>query len=169
MVSIFFILIVLGLIIVFIPFTQSLVFYEKNTSNIEAFLPVEDQDEFQIIFTHSIHMSDVVEKYVVLENQSIQQFEIVYEEFDVGMPANAEEGEDFVYEDDKYHIKNMENLFSEIKIRNGRTVSEHRLVWGAEQEYITDFNNYFAPGDWFTVRIDNLSLWQMIQGVRIHE
>ena len=157
------------LIFLFIPFKQSLVFYKENTSNIEAYLPLEDGGTFQIIFTHSIHLTDVVEKYVVLDNQDIQQYEIVYEEFGIGMPTNAQGNEEFVYEDGKYHIKNMENIFPEIKLRNGKTVSEHRLVWGSNHEYITKFNNYFEPGAWFTIKIDKLSLWQMIQGVRVHE
>lgn len=157
------------LIILFVPFKQSLVFYDENTSDIEAYLPMESQDTFQIIFTHSIHLTDVVEKYVVLDNQDIQQYEIVYEEFGIGMPSNAQGDEEFVHEDGKYHIKNMENIFPEIKLRNGKTVSEHRLVWGPDNEYITEFNDYFEPGAWFTIKIDKLSLWQMIKGVRIHE
>lgn len=169
MISSFFILILTVSLILFAPFRQSLVFYEENTKNIEAFLPMEEEDTFQIIFTHSIHLTDVVEKYIVLDNQHIQQYEMIYEEFGVGMPSNAKEGEEFVYEDGKYHIRNMDNVFPEINLRNGKTVSEHRLVWGSEQEHITDFNNYFDPGAWFTVRVDTLSLWQMVQGVRIHE
>lgn len=157
------------LVFVFIPFKQSLIFYEENTNNIEAYLPLDSQDTFQIIFTHSIHLTDVVEKYVVLDNQDIQQYEMVYEEFGIGMPSNAQEGESFVSENGKYHIKGIDNVFSEIKLRNGKTVSEHRLVWGSDHEYMVEFNDYFEPGDWFTIKVERLSIWQMIQGVRIHE
>lgn len=166
---IFPILIIALLILLFFPFRQSLVFYKENTNHVEAFLPVENEDTFQIIFTHSIHLTDVVEKYVILDNRRIGQYEMIYEEFGIGMPSNAEDGEEFTYEDGKYHIKNMDNVFPEIKLRNGKAVSEHRLVWGPDQEYMTEFNDYFDPGAWFTIKIDNLSLWQIIQGVRIHE
>lgn len=163
------ILILAVLLVSCIPLKQSLVFYDENSNDIEAYLPLENQDTFQIIFTHSIHLTDVVEKYVVLDNQHIQQYEMVYEEFGIGMPSNAQGDEEFVHEDGKYHIRNMNNVFPEIKLRNGKAVSEHRLVWGSDHEYITEFNNYFEPGAWFTIRIDTLSLWQMIQGVKIHE
>ncbi|WP_462422126.1 DUF1850 domain-containing protein [Salinicoccus sp. Marseille-QA3877] len=163
------IILVAVLILLFVPIKQSLVFYDENTSDIEAYLPLENQETFQIIFTHSIHLTDVVEKYIVLENQDIQQYEIIYEEFGIGMPSNAYGDEEFVHEDGKYHIRNMENIFPEIKLRNGKTVSEHRLVWGSDQEFMAEFNDYFEPGAWFTIKIDKLSLWQMIQGVRIHE
>lgn len=163
------IILLILLAVSFIPFRQSLVFYEENTNEIEAYLPMESQEKFQIIFTHSIHLTDVVEKYIVLENQHIQQYEMIYEEFGIGMPSNAQGDEEFSYEDGKYHIRNMNNVFPEIKLRNGKAVSEHRLVWGPEHEYITEFNNYFEPGAWFTIKIDDLSVWQMMQGVRIHE
>ncbi|MFA1821831.1 DUF1850 domain-containing protein [Virgibacillus oceani] len=160
---------ILLFIVLFVPFRTALVFYKENTDDIEAFLPINENERFQIIFTHSIHLTDVVEKYIVLDDHHIKQYEFVYEEFGIGMPANAGEGEEFVYEDGKYHIKNMENIFPEIKIRNGKAVSEHRLVWGEEEEYMTWFNDYFAPGAWFTMQIDNLSLWQYMKGVRISE
>ncbi|WP_164216996.1 DUF1850 domain-containing protein [Virgibacillus sp. YIM 98842] len=159
---------VLLLTVIFVPFRQALVFYKENTNEVEAFLPVNDQDTFQIIFTHSIHLTDVVEKYIVLDNHHIKQYEFIYEEFGIGMPSNAQEGEEFVYEDGKYHIRNMENIFPELKVRNGKAVSEHRLVWG-EEEHMRYFNDYFEPGAWFTIKVDNLSLWQMMKGVRIHE
>ncbi len=91
---------------------------------------------FQIIFTHSIHLSDVIEKYRVTKDNKIEQYEIVFEEFGIGMPSNAEEGQEFVYEDGKYHMKNLNNIFPSMNIRNGRTVSEHRLVWGEKMSNI---------------------------------
>ncbi|WP_100009750.1 DUF1850 domain-containing protein [Lentibacillus sediminis] len=157
----------------FIPYRTALVFYQENTDNIAAFLPVEAGDTFQIIFTHSIHLTDVVEKYEVTENHDIKQYEIVYEQFGIGMPSNAQEGEEFVYEDGKYHIKDLNNYFPSMNIRNGKTVSENRLVWSQEnpsdEKNMVWFNEYFEPGAWFTVKVDRLSLWESLRGVKIHE
>src|SRR5699024_2273065 len=152
------------LIFLFIPIKQSLVFYDENTNDIEAYLPMESQDTFQIIFTHSIHLTDVVEKYVVLDNQHIQQYEMDYEEFGIGMPSNAQGDEELDHEDGKNYIKNMVNIVREIMLRNGKEVSENSIVWGSYLEYITKFNNYYELGAWFNIKIDKLSLWQMIQG-----
>lgn len=164
--------IIILLIILMTPSRTALVFYKEKTKQIEAFLPIEIGDTFQIIFTHSIHLSDVVEKYTVLETLEIKQDEIIYEEFGIGMPANAEDGETFVYEDGKYHIKDLNNVFPSMNIRNGKTVSEHRLQWQRGvgfNDQMVRFNDYFEPGSWFTVQVENLSLWQYWKGVRIHE
>lgn len=155
--------------ILVVPFRTALVFYIENTEKIQAFLPINEGDTFQIIWKHSIHLTDVVEKYKVTDDQKINQYEIVYEHFGIGMPSNAGEGETFVYEDGKYHIKGIDTVFPSMNIRNGKTVSEHRLVWGDKDEHMVRFNEYFEPGAWFTVKVDQLSLWQYLKGVKIHE
>ncbi|RDW20454.1 DUF1850 domain-containing protein [Oceanobacillus chungangensis] len=155
--------------ILFIPYHTALVFYVENTSEIAAYLPLDKEDTFQIIFTHSIHLTDVVEKYIVTDNLEIMQYEMIYEEFGIGMPSNAEEGQTYVYEDGKHHIKDVDTIFPFMNIRNGKTVSEHRLVWGENAEHIVWFNQYFVPGAWFKVKATKLSLWELMEGVKIHD
>ncbi|MFS0673282.1 DUF1850 domain-containing protein [Ornithinibacillus sp. 179-J 7C1 HS] len=164
----FLLLLVLSLIL-FVPFRNALVFYTQNTSHIEAYLPIEEGDSFQIIFTHSIHLTDVVEIYEILPDDSIRQNEIIYEHYGIGMPANDIDGGTFVYEDEKIHIKDMNRVFPYINLRNGKTVPRHRLVWGKEGEHMVWFNDYFEKGAKFTLKVDKLSLWQILKGVKIHE
>ncbi|WP_404348568.1 DUF1850 domain-containing protein [Sutcliffiella horikoshii] len=161
------VLLLLGLFLV--PFRTALVFHVQNTEQIQAFLPIDEEDTFQIIFTHSIHLTDVVEKYKVRDDHHIVQTEIIYEEFGIGMPSNAEEGEEFVYEDGKYHIRDLNNVFSSMNVRNGKTVSKNRLAWGENGEKMVWFNEYFTPGDWYNVRVEELTLWQYMKGMKIHE
>ncbi|WP_417898487.1 DUF1850 domain-containing protein [Bacillus haimaensis] len=160
---------VLLLFLFLFPLRTALVFHVENTEEIHAFLPIEEEETFQLIFTHSIHLTDVVEKYRVMNDLQIVQTEIVYEEFGIGMPSNAGEGEEFVYEDGKYHIKNMSNVFPYLNIRNGKTVSKNRLAWGIDGEKMIWFNEYFTPGDWYKVKVEKLTLWQYLKGMKIHE
>jgi hypothetical protein len=158
----------LSFLFLILPYQSALVFYQGNTNNMVAYLPMKSESRFQITFTHSIHLTDVVEKYSVTENLEIRQDEIQYEQFGIGMPSNAVEGETFVYEDGKYSIKNLNNVFSSMNIRNGKTVSEHRLSWIEDgEERQVWFNDYFEPGDWFRVRLDNISCWDRLKGVKI--
>lgn len=150
-----------------LPIQKAVVFYYRNTDKIVAYLPVDTGDTFQIIFTHSIHLTDVVEKYRVTGDNEIVQYEFIFEQFGIGMPNNAREGEIFTYEDGKYHIKNMNNRFPYIKIRNGKTVSRHRLVWGEEGENQVWFNDYFIPGEYYTIKVEDLTMWQALKGVKI--
>ena len=160
-------LVVLACILLLVPLHTALVFYHENTDHIVAFLPIKAEDTFQIVFKHSIHLTDVTEKYRVTKDLQIEQYEFVYEHFAIGMPANAAEGEEFVYEDGKYYIKNMSRAFPSLNIRNGKTVSEQRLLWGDDQ--MVWFNEYFEPGAWFTVKVTKLTGWQYLKGVEIRE
>lgn len=166
------IILVLLLTLLFVPYRTALVFYMPNTSKVVAYLPMDVTDRFQVIFTHSIHLSDVVEKYEIQNDFSIKQYEIIFEEFGIGMPSGANEGETFLHEDGKYHIKDMNLLFPSINIRNGKVVSEHRLVWGEHAEGVEGlvyFNDYLEPGARYTLKFDRISLWQSVRGVKISD
>ena len=168
-VPVFIILVTIAIIITF-PYRTALIFYQENTDEIEVFLPIKPGETFQIIFKHSIHLTDVVEKYSVTDELNVEQYEIVFEEFGIGMPSNAEEGATFEYKNGKYYISNLNNIFESMNIRNGKTVSEHRLLWGTEEnEKMIWFNEYFEPGAWFTVKVENISLLQYLKEVKIHE
>src|SRR5699024_8586660 len=82
----------------------------------------------------SIHLTDVVEIYEVTADHRMKQSEIIFEQFGIGMPSNAEEGETFVYEDGKYHIQHMNHRFTSLNIRSRKNVSNHRLIGGVEGE-----------------------------------
>ncbi len=152
----------------FIPVKTAVVFYHENTNRIEAFLPLKAEDSFQIIFKHSIHLTDVVEKYHITADLEIIQDEIIFEQFGIGMPSNAEGEAKFEMKDGKYRISNLNQVFESMNIRNGKTVSEHRLVWGTDEKMIW-FNDYFEPGAWFKVQAEKLTLLQYLKGVKISE
>ncbi|WP_228275865.1 DUF1850 domain-containing protein [Gracilibacillus oryzae] len=166
-VSIFVCISVIAAFLFLLPINTALVFYKENTNKIEAYLPVKEGETFHIAFTHSIHLTDVIEKYEVTADLEIKQNEIVYEHFGIGMPSNASEGEQFVYENGKYHIKNLNNIFPYINIRNGKTVSRNRLIWGEDNEHTVWFNQYFEPGAWFRMKVEKLTYWEYFRGVMI--
>ena len=162
-------IVILTIIIVNIPTQESLVFYKENTNDIAAFLPVESDSKFNIVWTHSIHLKDVIEKYQVTHDFKIHQYEIVFEEFGIGMPSNALEGETFTHEDGQYHVKNLKNYFDEINLRNGKTVSKHRLQYGKDLQHELYFNDFFERGAWFTVKVDKISLFKSWKEVKLHD
>ncbi len=161
-------MIMIGLL--FLPFKSSLVFYDENTEDIIAYIPLKSGDTFQIIFVHSIHLTDVTEKYEITQDKQIKQSQMIFSDFGIGMPYEVKEHEEIFYEDGFYHLVNMNNRFKSMKIRNGKTVSEHRLFWKKDnEEHMIKFNDYFEPGAWFTVKSDKLSMLDMWKEVKIHE
>jgi len=150
----------------FLPFKQALVFQYQNSGNVLAFIPISEGEIFQITYTHSIHLSDVVESYTVTKDQQIKQFELMYEDFAIGMPENASEGETFEHKNGKYYLKNMNRLFPSFDLRLGKVRANHTLIYG-KNEY--PLSNYMEPGTWVRIKIERISLWQRWKGVNILE
>jgi hypothetical protein len=131
-----------------------------------AFLPLEKQDTFQIMYTHSIHLSNVMESYSITRNLKIKQYELMYEDFAVGMPQDALKGETFVQKDGKYFIKNMKRIFSYFDLRTGKVRANHTVVF--KNKYYP-LSEVIAPGTLVRIQIKKLNLFQIMKGVNILE
>ena len=163
--------IIVLLFFLFYPLTSALVFYEERSSTIAAYLPLNKGDHFQITFVHSIHRTDVVETYQLLEDGEIEQQAMFFSQFGIGMPSTLYEGESIDYVDGRYEVTGMTNRFPQLNIRNGKTVSQHRLSFWRQGEspQCVRFNDYFEPGAWFTVKVEKLSFFDKQKGVLIDD
>jgi len=153
------------ILILVIPYKHALVFTYQNTDRVIAYIPKDMRNEsFQIQFTHTIHLSDVVETYKVDTANQIIQTEFMYEDFNVGMPSNATGNEKFVEKNGKYYITNMERVFPYLDIRIARTIPNHNLLYNGNTYSLL---SYFEPGTWTRVSSKKMNVWQQLKGVNI--
>src|SRR5690606_35836194 len=88
----------------FLPFFSVIAFTETKTNEPQMYyIDVGSDTLFQIRFTHSIHLTDVLETYEIIDNK-IKMISMEYEDVAIGMPAYAEEGQTLIYEDGKYKL-----------------------------------------------------------------
>src|SRR5690625_7791383 len=95
---------------------------------------------------------------------------MVFEQFGIGMPSVVGAGETLIYDEGKYYYTPVDQVFAELKIRNGKTVSKHRLSYQRENEKELSevlFNAYFERGSCYTEKISHLTIWEMGKGVKI--
>jgi hypothetical protein len=149
-----------------IPLQKAIVFEPNNTNEKLAYIPIENEKVFKIKYTHSIHLSDVVESYKITPSLGIQQYELMYEDFAIGMPANAENGEIFVQQDGKYYIKNMKLVFPFFHLRIGQVRANHRVIF-KNIEY--PLSRSLRPGSSVKVEIRKLNYFEQWKGVNIIE
>jgi hypothetical protein len=159
-------IIVIIAIIIFIPKKEALVFQYQNTGKMLAYIPFSKEDHFKIKYTHSIHLSDVVESYVITKDDEIKQYELMYEDFAIGMPENASEGETFEHKNGKYYIKNMNRVFPYFDLRIGKVRANHTVIY-KEKEY--PLSHSIEPGTWVRIKMDKVNLLQQLRGVNILE
>lgn len=165
-----FLLILISLILIssafiFIPLKQSIVFIESSSESLKAY-SLLTQPRFQIKYTHSIHLSDVVESFEVLPDSTLKLVELEYEDFNIGMPSNAGEGEVFSEEDGKYFIRNMDRQMPEFRILIGDIDAGLFLIKDGK-EY--DLKKAVVKGETYTFRVQRLSFFNRLKGVNIDE
>lgn len=153
-------------IILFIPIRIGLVFEFQDTGRILAYIPFSKEAQFKIKYTHSIHLSDVVESYQVTKHGYIKQYELMYEDFAIGMPENASEGEIFEQIDGKYFIKNMNRVFPSFDLRTSQVRAKHTVIY-KHNEYL--LSKSIQPGTWVRIKIVKMNLLQQLKGVNILE
>lgn len=149
-----------------IPLQESLVFQPPHSTAKIAYIPVKDNIHFKIKYTHSIHLTDVVESYKMTSDHKIQQYELEYQDFAIGMPANAGEGERFMRKNGKYYIGNMKRIFPFFNLRIGQVRANHRVIFD-QREY--PLSRYIKPGTTVKVEFRKLSIFQRWKGVNILE
>jgi hypothetical protein len=142
------------------------VFEYENSGKVLAYLPITKQDSFKMKFTHSIHLSSVVDSYYITKDFQIEQYELMYEDFAIGMPANSEAGEIFEKKDGKYFIKNMKRIFPSFDLRVGKVRANHTIIY-REREY--PLKEFIAPGTWIHIHVKKINVVDMMKGVDILE
>ncbi|MGB7998815.1 MAG: DUF1850 domain-containing protein [Anaerobacillus sp.] len=158
---------VLILVVFLYPFFPVMALEKGETGKVLAFVPFEDdQSNFDIRYTHSVHKTPVQESYYVSDSGEIVQYELSYQNFAIGMPSNAAEGERFVQDEDGYKIKDMNRKFPYIDLRTGQVVANHMLL---VQDKEIEFSKIIEPGSWVHLESESISLWQWMKGVNVLE
>ncbi len=147
----------------FFPYKHVIAFSHTRTKGISRILSFGKRKEFKIKYTHSIHLTDVLESYRLSDKQ-IEQTELAYDDFAVGMPSNAEGEEVFEEKDGTYFIKNMQRTFTYIDLRVGQVKANHRLIYDEKTYTLADF---IKPGTWVRISSERISLWEQLKGVKI--
>ncbi len=158
----------IGIVLTLFPYQSVLVFSKQHTNELIAYTPMNEGDRFQIIYTHSIHLTDVIESYLITEDRQIEQYEMSFEEFGIGMPSRATGAQQLIIKDGRYYLTNMTNRHSYLPIRVADVVPQQRFLWN-DGNHLIWFKEYFEPQSYITVEMKKLSLWQLRKGVKLRE
>lgn len=149
-----------------IPYKLCFVFYEQRTTKPVAYIPLTNEKNFYIRYTHSIHLSDVIESYTVINNHDIQLTALEYEDFAIGMPSGAGPGEKFEVKDGKYTITNMTQVYSSFDILIG-DIDKDLVLQYVDREH--NLKEYLTKGDSYTFQVSRLSILDQLRGVKVSE
>lgn len=118
------------------------------------------------MFTHTIHLTDVVEHYRALPDGHIQLVSMQYSDVAIGMPAYAEDGQTLIYEDGLYTLKYDDQKLREFNLYIGAVDYELQLQYEA-QSY--NLKEQLQKGHSYKFSIERISIFEYLKGEKIHE
>lgn len=163
----FIILALLGIALLFVPFDRSLTFYETRTEKpVPFYLPLKNEDVFHLIFTHSIHLTDVKESYQALPTDEFQLLSMEYSDVAIGMPSYAEEGQTLHYENGIYTLKYTNAKLKEFTLHIGDIDYKLNLQ---HKGRVIPLKELLIPGKSYLVKLKSLSLYDKMKGVELDD
>ncbi len=138
------------IVVLNVPFVQSLEISDRKTGQILAVVPVHSGEQFTIRFTHSIAKTPVDEIFVIAPNQELIVTETIYESFGAGLPFDTENAEQrLITENGKYRLTNLDRHLPEFLMAVG-TVANHQLLINGKQ---IPFVQFAQPGESVRIRV----------------
>ena len=117
---------------------------------------------FTIHFLHSWARTPVDELFQVDARNNIVLTETIYEDFGAGLPHEPEPGRSqssMTVENGKIHIRDIDRVVPDLRIRTGRFVAAHALIYGDKRVPFSDFS---APGSVVIFKVQSMKryiLW----------
>lgn len=108
----------------------------------------------------------MIESYRLDDEGNLVMTELEYEDFNIGMPSNAGEGERFVEKDGKYFIEDMKRKLPEFRLLVGDVDAELVFLFAGKE---LDLKKSLERGKIYTFRAQRLSIYQQLEGVNIYE
>lgn len=133
------VLIAAVILLIFGPFSgKYLILEDDETGEIYNKIPVENLDEFEITFTHSVNKSPVTDIYQI-RGGDIYLTGNVYYGFGAGVPTEIYEGQTLSYgENGEMIISNMDTLMPHLVYIIGTVTDYYLSVNGGEQVCLQD-------------------------------
>lgn len=158
----------LGILFLIVSFTSNqrvITFTETRTSSPTMYyIPALQSNDFQVIFTHSIHLSDVIENYRLSPNQQFELVSMIYEDLAIGMPGYAEENQQLLFEDGKWVLSTEGTSLPSFVLYNS---SIHKKLEIRYDKKIYNVKAILPTGKSYRVEVDQLSLIERWKGEKI--
>lgn len=151
----------------FVPYERSITFKETRVENpVLVYQPLQSGTDFDIVFTHSIHLTDVTESYRVLPTSELQLLAMQYTDVAIGMPSAAEQDQTLTYENGVYTLQYHDARLKDFTLHIGDVDYKLDLHYGGE---IFALKQKLTRGKSYVLQIQKLSLYQKMKGVALGE
>lgn len=151
---------------IFLPIHKVFSFTEYRADHPEIYyIKMKNEQEFQIRYVHSIFLTDVIESYLVTDQNAIQLLSMQYEDVGIGLPGYAEEGQTLSVKDGLYTLTFEHNIIQSFVLFVGDVDADLAFRYEGLE---VDLKDHLTRGKSYTYSVQRLSFYQMMKGVKIN-
>lgn len=156
----------ISILLLFTPFWTVFSFIETRTESPKIhYVSVKKEKSFQIKYTHSIHLTDVMESYELEPNRDIRLVSMEYEDVAIGMPSYAEEGQSLTYENGIYTLRYDNVIIKDFTLYIGNV--DYDLLFLYEGQMI-DLKKELTKGNSYLFQVQEISLYEKMKGEKLN-
>ena len=151
----------------FLPFQKAFVFTETRTKeHVLFYIPTTQESKFEIMYTHSIHKSNVLESYSITRTNKIKFISMEYEDLAIGMPGYAEEGQKFEEKEGIYKLSYDDEIIDSFTLLVANIDMD--LIFRYEyKDY--DLKNILERSKSYKFEVKNISVYEQWKGVKMND
>lgn len=152
--------------IFFVPIESAYTFTKtREEKPVTYYYPIKKERQFQLLFMHSIHKTDVVESYEVLKNNELRLLSMRYEDVAIGMPGYAEEGQTLHYENGVYTLSYDDATLPNFTLFIANIDARLQFIYMND---VFDLKEQLEKGHAYLFEVKKISLYEKMKGVKLY-
>ncbi|MDV6376889.1 DUF1850 domain-containing protein [Sporosarcina sp. GW1-11] len=154
------------LLYLFYPYNRMFVLEEVRSERpVAYYLPLHTEQQFEINYIHSIHLSNVKEQYTITDDDKLRFESMQYEDVAIGLPGYAEEGETLEFKDGIYTLTFENRVIDSFVLYVGRVNTDLFLRYEQKEYPLKEYLEKGQSYDFHVAKVSNITLWK---GVRLN-
>lgn len=140
---------------------------DKGVNENKVILQVvkDEQDYFDVKWTHSVSLRPVIETYKVNDDYTISIDQMIFDSFSANLPSSPEFDTIWEFHDEYIRVYNYDVTFDAVPVVIGKVVANHSFIYNGEEIFLKDV---YKPGGFVKIRAVNKSwLKYLIKEVEI--
>lgn len=164
--SLILVIVLIIVLVIFLPLFKVFTLSEHRSDHPKNYyILMEDEQAFEIRYVHSIFLTNVFEQYIVTPRDQIQFLSMNYENVGIGLPGYAEQGETLTVEDGIYTLTFENRVVDSFVLFVGDVDADLAFRYKGEE---VNLKEYLTRGKSYMFKVERLSLYEMMKGVKLN-
>ena len=118
-----------------------------------------EEDCFDVKWTHSVSLRPVIETYRVNDDYTISIDQMIFDSFSANLPASPDYDTIWEFHDEYIRVYNYDVTFDAVPVVIGEVVANHSFIYNGKEIFLKDV---YKPGGYVNIRVVNKSVLKFL-------